>query len=221
MLEGMQFGEWVVLKQVKVQGSSARHFECKCSCGTIKTLRADMLKQKRSTRCRACRDKDMYHDPNEFLNKKFGRYLVLKQALGNHSRSFECQCECGKITIISASILKNNKSKSCQRCNVLIHGMDGTPTYRSWLSMKKRCTDPKWEGYYRYGGRGITFHESWNNFVNFFKDMGIRPKGKQLDRINNNGNYEPGNVKWSTPKENSNNRNKRVSKSDNLTLTLT
>jgi len=77
----------------------------------------------------------------------------------------------------------------------------------SWCCMKQRCLNPNAIGYHRYGGRGITICGRWlENFDNFCQDMGERPEGMTLDRINNDGNYESSNCKWSTPKEQANNR---------------
>jgi len=84
------------------------------------------------------------------------------------------------------------------------HGYHGTPTYASWQAMKGRCLNPNDDWYSEYGGRGITVCESWaepRGFVAFLADMGEKPPGMTLDRIDNDGNYEPGNCKWSTPAE--------------------
>jgi hypothetical protein len=82
----------------------------------------------------------------------------------------------------------------------------GTPTYACWAQMLSRCTNPKATGYKNYGGRGITVWTQWWSFENFLKDMGPKPPGMSLDRINNDGNYELENCRWTTWKQQANNR---------------
>jgi len=81
------------------------------------------------------------------------------------------------------------------------HGLSRTEEYNIWSSMKQRCFNKNRLNYKNYGGRGIIVCKRWLKFENFFVDMGKRPKGKSVDRIDNNGNYEPNNCKWSTQKE--------------------
>jgi hypothetical protein len=91
------------------------------------------------------------------------------------------------------------------------HGMTGSPTWQSWKAMRARCTDRNHEAYPNYGARGVRVCEAWaHDFEAFLRDVGERPAGRTLDRLDVDGNYEPGNVKWSTPTEQANNRRERA-----------
>lgn len=99
------------------------------------------------------------------------------------------------------------------------HGMKGTKTYASWHDMKQRCLNPNNPAFDRYGGRGIAVSERWLTFENFLADMGAKPKGYELDRIDNDGPYTKNNCRWTTPKNNANNR--RNSKKSSVLVSLT
>lgn len=95
-----------------------------------------------------------------------------------------------------------------------------TPTYLTWTSMKQRCLNPNYDSYNRYGGRGITIQDDWLMFTNFIEDMGERPEGMSLDRIDVNGNYTKDNCRWATRKEQCNNTRRNVTYTiDGLTKT--
>jgi hypothetical protein len=140
--------------------------------------------------------------------KRFGKLLVLEQApyMGKLVAWF-CKCDCGRTVAIRGTDLRSGHSTSCKfhRTGGLRHGGCGTGAYISWGAMKERCLNQKNKKFKDYGGRGITVCEGWMKFENFLNDMGPRPIGLELDRINNNGNYEPGNCKWSTRIEQRNN----------------
>lgn len=119
------------------------------------------------------------------------------------------KCYCGKtISIIAANLIKRNSKCTCKG-TTFSHGMKGTKIYSVWRSMKERCSSPNSQFFYAYGARGISVCERWQKFENFYEDMGDRPSDSHsIDRINNDGNYEPGNCRWATAKEQARNKKK-------------
>jgi hypothetical protein len=146
---------------------------------------------------------------------RFGRLVVLGQAprLSKAIR-WHCKCDCGGSTISQGHSLRHGMAQSCgclaiecTRQRNTTHGHTGSETYQTWVSMLQRCENPNTVAYHCYGGRGIKVCERWHEFENFLADMGERPSGKTIDRYpNKDGNYEPGNCRWATPKEQAGNR---------------
>jgi hypothetical protein len=144
----------------------------------------------------------------ELTGQVFGRLTVIGFShIGSSGASYwHCQCECGQHRIIYCSSLTRNVSTSCgclnkERFTHFKHGHDcqgnRSQTFNSWRAMKERCYNPNNNRYSIYGERGIKVCEQWvNDFPQFLKDMGERPEGLTLDRINVNGNYEPSNCRW-------------------------
>jgi hypothetical protein len=129
-----------------------------------------------------------------------------------HNRIYECVCDCGNVKAISAMVLKNGGTRSCgclRKIHGAIVGYKKTPEYRSWESMRSRCNNPNNKDFHRYGARGIKVCERWGTFSSFLSDMGERPDRTSLDRWPNKaGNYEPGNCRWATQREQCANRSK-------------
>ena len=151
--------------------------------------------------------------------QRFGRLTAIKRIAGK----WRCRCDCGKVVRVFRENLTSGHTRSCgclardvtarrNRDNAR-HGHcknnQSTKIYRVWSSMLERCRSPQHHAYDRYGGRGITVCDRWLVFENFLADMGECPSGYSLDRINNDGNYEPSNCRWATDSEQNKNRRPR------------
>lgn len=151
------------------------------------------------------------------IGKKFARLTVMNEAGKNkHGRKlWDCLCDCGKHSVVSGTRIRTGRTKSCgclqpdtARTRATKHGQHKIREYNIWSSLKQRCENENDKSYSRYGGRGISVCERWkDSFENFLEDMGVSPSNNHsVDRVDNNGNYEPINCKWSTPFEQVTNR---------------
>jgi hypothetical protein len=155
------------------------------------------------------------------IGEKYGMLTIVEEledvtlSNGKVSRVMQCQCDCGvaKPIALYSVLCGNTSSCGCLFIEAITrHGRSGCDTYSSWKAMRQRCDNPNTARYMRYGGRGIGYCDRWDSFGNFFKDMGERPAGMSIDRIDSDLGYSKENCKWSTPKQQMNNmsRNKYI-----------
>lgn len=150
----------------------------------------------------------------KFLDKKFSRLTVVSEAPRRGKRAMVvCRCDCGNVKVYRRHHVVCGAIKSCgclasevTAARNYKHGMSSTPTWNTWSSMRQRCEDPNHDDYPSYGGRGITVCERWSSFENFLEDMGEKPQGRSIDRIDNDAGYCKSNCRWATAIEQANNK---------------
>ena len=212
---GTRYGRLVAVERFGKRGNDATWL-CVCDCGNKAVVVATHLKSGKTSSCGCLKG-----DTRPMPGRRFGCWLVESRA-GSQGGAilWQCVCDCGTRRTVTGVSLRSGETLSCgclarQVASILAttHGHSRlgqrNATYRSWESMKRRCTNPTTAGFASYGGRGISICPRWLDFEAFLSDMGERPDGRSLDRINVNGNYEPGNCRWATPTEQA--RNKRSS----------
>ena len=156
----------------------------------------------------------------DLTGQRFGR-LVVESRSGSNKRGlaiWQCRCDCGNtVHIVGANLRGTVHHKGTKSCGCLMaelskerlttHGMTHSSlSYKTWIVMRRRCNDPKHSKYKYYGGKGITVCERWSDFGNFHADMGERPRGMTIGRVDNSKGYSPDNCKWVTWTEQQNNR---------------
>lgn len=210
-ITGQAFGRWKVLYYLGSRNEISL-WRCRCECGTERDVFGNGLRNGASESC-GCLKADNYAHRRkhkiptkglrDITGQKFGKWTVVSYAGRNdNSTTWNCICECGTKSQVNGQNLRTGKTHSCG-CAVTTHGASHTAEYRCWSSMIARCYNKNVRNYKDYGGRGISICDRWrHSFENFIADVGLKPTpGHSIDRIDVNGNYEPGNVRWATQKE--------------------
>ena len=221
-LTGKRFGNLVVIARANDHISKSGKtktvaWQCRCDCGNEIEVQGLNLRNGHIKSCGCYRSKFSKMKLDNLAGKRFGKLLVLERAENQTSQSgqpktrWKCKCDCGNTIVVTAQSLKRGSTRSCG-CKVSVQqGLSHTRQYTIWQQMVNRCQNTQSQAYIDYGGRGIKVCDEWrgeNGFINFYNwatKNGYRDD-LTIDRINNDGNYEPSNCRWITMKEQQNNR---------------
>ncbi len=214
-LSGQVFGRLTVI------GPNGRRrggvlWKCQCACGAVKDIvSASLRRPKDDGGVRSCGCLHREAQVIDESGKRYGRWLVRQRDMSKRGAHWFCVCDCGSEKSVFGATLRDGSSASCG-CTLREKKTSSHPLYSAWRSMIARCDDSRRiESYSRYWGRGIRVCDRWQgSFQAFCDDMGPRPPGLDdrgrslwsIDRVNPNGNYEPGNVRWATAGEQTKNR---------------
>lgn len=197
-----------------------------CKCGNTGIAFEFSIKEGKPRSCKICAK---LKTRKVKINNWYNNLYTLKHEKINNCWKWQCKCKCGNVIYTAATNILQGRIKSCKQCankktakRMTKHGMHNYSGYSSWKGIHSRCNNTNNPRYKDYGARGIKIHPSWQtDFAQFIKDMGLKPKGYVLDRINNNGNYEPSNCRWVSYKINGNNsRRNRLITYINRTMTV-
>lgn len=199
-LTGQRFGSWLVIGVAGKDNRRSFKWLCRCDCGNVKEVQGVSLRMGRSTSCGCSISPDL-------TGKIFGGLCVIKKSekkhKGKHGVRWLCKCECGRTTVVLTERLNSGNTRSCG-CAIYSQGglcAANESEYKCWQHMISRCSNPKDSSYPDYGARGIRVCKRWCDFSLFLTDMGSKSSDNlSIERLNVNGDYEPGNCVWATRK---------------------
>lgn len=229
-LVGQRFGRLTVLSfsSSRKRGNEEPEllWTCKCDCGNECEASTHILNSGHKNSC-GCLQKEMRASYgwtakiDDKAGKRFGRLTAIEISHKAETGQiyWRCRCDCGTEShMVRAGALNSGEVKSCgclwvdtAKANFTKHGLSHLPEYPIWKSLKARCRNTNLPNYKDYGGRGITVCDSWaNSFEEFYKDMGSRPDGHSIDRIDNNKGYSPGNCRWASAYQQAHNKRNTI-----------
>lgn len=219
-LTGQRFGKLTIEKRVENNKHNQAMWLCKCECGGTTITTTQKIKSGHTKSCGCLVIEARINRAEDHTGKRFSRLVVIGSSERVKGKiAWLCKCNCGKEKIVTSEGLKSGDVQSCGclhletvRTKAITHNLSKHPLASVWYDMKHRCTNKNNKSYEKYGGRGIEVCTSWSckenglsDFVKWGESNGYE-KGLQLDREDNEGNYEPSNCRFITPRKNTLNR---------------